>query len=99
MYGHLIYGRGVTDQPAASERLADSTRGVSRHGFLVVVGCLTGCLTAGALEGALVRGAYTEASAVILNDRGESRGGMIKLDLAEECNDSDVERDKEKRRI
>lgn len=46
-----------------------------------------------------MRGAYTEASAVILNDRGESRGGMIKLDLAEECNDSDVERDKEKRRI
>jgi len=36
--------------PAASERLADSTNGVSRHGFLpVVVGFMAGCLTAGAL--------------------------------------------------
>jgi hypothetical protein len=48
---------GVTDQPAASERLADSTRGVSRHGFLVGLGFVVGCLTAGALEGELVRGA------------------------------------------
>jgi hypothetical protein len=62
---------GNTDQPAASERLADSTRGVSRHGFLVVFGLMfmAGCLTAGALEVALVRGAYTAASAVILKDR------------------------------
>jgi hypothetical protein len=45
--------------PAASERLADSTRGVSRHGFLsLVAGLMAGCLTAGALELALlVRGA------------------------------------------
>ena len=44
--------------PAASERLADSTKGVSRHGFLLVVtGLMAGCLTAGALETALVRGA------------------------------------------
>jgi hypothetical protein len=44
--------------PAASERLADSTNGVSRQGFLpVVVGLMAGCLTAGALDAALVRGA------------------------------------------
>lgn len=43
--------------PAASERFADSTKGVSRHGFLPVEGLMAGCLTAGALEVALVRGA------------------------------------------
>jgi hypothetical protein len=63
----LGYG-GNTDQPAASERLADSTRGVSRQGFLVVLGFMAGGLTAGALGVTLVRGAYTKASAAILKD-------------------------------
>jgi threonine/homoserine/homoserine lactone efflux protein len=45
--------------------LADSTRGVSRHGFLVGVGFGVGCLTAEALVVVVVvRG----ACAVILND-------------------------------
>jgi hypothetical protein len=51
--------------------LADSTRGVSRHGFLVGLGVLVvGCLTAGAFEGevVVVRGACKDADAVILND-------------------------------
>lgn len=68
-----LVDQGFTDHPAASERLADSTRGVSRHGFLVVLGLMADCVTAGALATALVRGAYTEASAVILNGRRAER--------------------------
>lgn len=59
---------GLPYHPAASERLADSTRGVSRQGFFSVFVFMVGCLTRGALEVALVRGAYTGASAVIVND-------------------------------
>ena len=91
-------GRRVTDQPAASERLADSTRGVSRHGFLVGLGFVVGCLTAGALEGELVRGAYTEASAVILEDWGV-REMMIESMLGEWRNESELKGSKERRAI